>query len=205
MESGSRSLLVPGAIIAALLVGAVAFVTASLRRPEPPTFAPTPIARRPAGEALVGPERITIDASDDRAWRAFDFSRGSRIEDPGQLEWDLAFRRHRIIINGGPGFAGRGGAVDLGEVSFDSVTTAPSEGYIPNVAGRDTVHPLLDNWYDYGFTTHVLTPKPRVYVIRTADGHYAKIRIVSYYCPGARPGCTTFRYVYQGDGSRSFE
>jgi hypothetical protein len=26
---------------------------------------------------------------------------------------------------------------------------------------------------------------------------------VGYYCPGGQPGCVTFRYVYQGDGSRA--
>jgi len=25
--------------------------------------------------------------------------------------------------------------------------------------------------------------------------------MLGYYCPGSRPGCVTFRYVYQGDGS----
>jgi len=24
---------------------------------------------------------------------------------------------------------------------------------------------------------------------------------VGYYCPGPQPGCPTFRYVYQGDGT----
>ena len=37
----------------------------------------------------------------------------------------------------------------------------------------------------------------------TADGRYAKLQLLSYYCPGARPGCLTFRYVYQGAGGRS--
>jgi hypothetical protein len=43
-------------------------------------------------------------------------------------------------------------------------------------------------------------PSPRVYALRTADGRYAKLEILSYYCPGAMPGCVTFRYVYQGAG-----
>jgi hypothetical protein len=43
-----------------------------------------------------------------------------------------------------------------------------------------------------------------VYAIRTADGRYAKLEIVSYYCPGAVSGCLTFRYAYQGSGARAF-
>ena len=30
---------------------------------------------------------------------------------------------------------------------------------------------------------------------------YAKLELVGYYCPGGQPGCVTFRYVFQGDGS----
>ena len=37
--------------------------------------------------------------------------------------------------------------------------------------------------------------------VRTADGRYAKLEILGYYCPGAHPGCLTFRYVFQGDGT----
>jgi hypothetical protein len=43
--------------------------------------------------------------------------------------------------------------------------------------------------------------QPRVWAVRTADGRYAKLEIVGYYCPEAHPGCLTFRYVFQGDGT----
>jgi hypothetical protein len=43
------------------------------------------------------------------------------------------------------------------------------------------------------------------YAIRTADGKYAKMRLLSYYCDGGQAsGCFTLEYVYQGDGSRRF-
>jgi len=38
--------------------------------------------------------------------------------------------------------------------------------------------------------------------VLTADGRYAKIQLVSYYCPRSQPACLTFPYIYQGDGSR---
>ncbi len=199
-----RQGLVAGAIVAALLVGAVLFVAGSLDRPRPPEFAPSVTAPEEVGGRLAGPRRYTIDATHEREWRYFDFSRGSRIDDPDPLSWDLAFRRNRIIVNGGGGFPGRAGVIDLGELPFDRVETAPPRGYKGTIAGRDSVQPALEEWYDYGFTSHVLEPRPRVYAIRTADGRYAKLQVVSYYCPGARGGCMTFRYVYQGDGSPAF-
>ena len=41
------------------------------------------------------------------------------------------------------------------------------------------------------------------YAVRTADGHYAKLEIMSYYCAVVGTACVTFRYAYQGDGSRT--
>ena len=124
------------------------------------------------------------------------------MNDPAPGEWDLAFQRFYIVANGGAGFAGRGGLLDLGPVPFDSVKVVPENGYVASEAGRDTTNAATAEWYDYSFTSHLLTPRPRTYAVRTADGRYAKLEVVGYYCPGARPGCLTFRYVYQGDGER---
>jgi hypothetical protein len=195
-----RTIPVAGLLIGGLVLIAALLVAASLRRPEPPSFAPTAAQPREVGDTLVGPVTYTIDASAPEAWRFFDFSRGSLVEDPAPLEWDLAFRRFNIGVNGGDGFAGQGGALDLGEVAFDSVARVPEGGYQPSDARRDSTNAALEAWYDYGFSSHLLTPEPRVYALRTADGRYAKLEILSYYCPGAMPGCVTFRYVYQGAG-----
>jgi hypothetical protein len=85
-------------------------------------------------------------------------------------------------------------------MTFEGVSHVPETGYV--VAEKsDSVNAALEDWYDYSMTSHVLQPKETVYAIRTADGRYAKIEILGYYCAGALPGCTTFRYVYQGGGS----
>lgn len=202
MSPRVRACIVPGVFVAVILAAAVALVVASLRRPELPAYAPTPPAPAEVGTRLVGPAVYTVDATSHDGWRYFDFSRGSTVERPGPLDWDLAFRRNRIIANGGPGFAGGGGILDLGPVPFDSAGIVPDSGYAGTVAGRDTVNPAMERWYRYNFLTHVLTPKPHVYAVRTADARYAKLQILGYYCPGAVAGCLTFRYVYQGDGSR---
>lgn len=195
--SNRPAILIGGALGTLVIV----LVLASLRRPEPPTFAPTPPQPREIGDRLVGPTLYTVDATSPEAWRFFDFSRGSVVEPSGPLDWDLAFRRFHIIANGGPGFAGAGGIRDLAAAAFDSLHAVPEEGYQPSTARPDSVNPAIADWYDYGFTSHLLMPKATVYAVRTADGRYAKLALISYYCTGARPGCLTFRYVYQGDGS----
>jgi len=98
--------------------------------------------------------------------------------------------------------AGNAAVADLGDVAFHEVVAAPDSGWVASDARHDSANAAITRWYDYGFTSHLLTPKARVYAVRTADGRFAKLRLLSYYCPGPTPGCITFEYVYQGDGSR---
>jgi hypothetical protein len=188
--------LAPALAGGAVAVVVVVLVALTLRPPAVPTYAPTPPAPRDAGRALVGPVLYTVDATAADAWRWFSFRLGSVVEGgPG----DLAFRRYSIVA--GPG----AGIRDLGETRFDGVAAVPADGYLANEGRADPRNPAIAAWYHYGFFSHVLSPRPHVWAVRTAEGRYAKLEIVGYYCPGARPGCLTFRYVYQGDGSTRVE
>jgi hypothetical protein len=174
---------------------AVTLVALTLRPREIPTYAPTPPAPKDAPRAVVGPVLYTVDATAPDTWRHFSFERGSVVETAGTPHWDLGFRRYAIIA--GPG----AGILDLGERRFDEVRTVPADGYQPNEGAADPRNPAIAGWYDYGFFSHVLSPKPRVWAVRTANGRYAKLEMVGYYCPGAHPGCVTFRYTYQPNGT----
>jgi hypothetical protein len=177
-------------------------------------FVVTPPHPVEVGDRLVGPVFYTIDARASERWTFFDFSRGSVVEVPHQfgMDWDLAFQRHKILANGGAtNPKGQGAILNLGEVAFDEVLEVPAEGYIEDTIASITPEALITEnlaikaWYHYNFLTHLLRPKPNVYAVRTADGRYAKMRIVSYYCDGGQAsGCFTIEYVYQGDGSRRF-
>jgi hypothetical protein len=193
-----RTPVVAGAALVAL---ATTLVALTLRQPAVPTYAPTPPAPRDAGPGLVGPAQYTVDATAPDRWVHFSFRLGSALARAGPRDWDLAFRRYQIITNGGPGFEGVGGVLDLGPLPFEAVREVPSTGYQTTEGRPDPRNPALAAWYRYSFFSHVLQPKPHVWAVRTADGRYAKLEIVGYYCPQARPGCLTFRYVYQGDGS----
>jgi hypothetical protein len=197
LVSHRRGILIGGGV--ALVAGVLVLLT--LQRPSPPMYAPSPVVSDSAREARVGPVVRTVDATASDAWTHFSFQAGAVVRDPGPTDWDLAFRRFQIIANGGQGFFGEAGIRDLGEVPFHEVGTVPVEGYVPTVARGDSVNAAIREWYDYSFLSHLLTPRPRVYAVRTADGRFAKLELLGYYCPGAQPGCVTFRYVYAGDGS----
>lgn len=187
--------------VVAVVVVAVTLVGLSLRAPAVPMYSPTPASPRDTGRARVGPVLYTIDATAQDEWRYFSFRLGSAVQSPGAKDWDLGFRRYQIIANGGREFVGQAGIVDLGEVPFAEVKAVPETGYQMTESGADPRNPAIVAWYGYGYFSHVLTPKPHVWAVRTADGRYAKMEIVSYYCVGSQPGCVTLRYVYQGDGS----
>jgi hypothetical protein len=182
-----------GPIIATTLVSAVAIVLVALtlRPPDVATYPLTARATPPAGGTLVGPVLYTLDATGAEAWRNFSFKAGAVVDGVG----DLAFKRYAIVA--GPG----AGIRDLGEIAFDQVRAVPPDGYVTNEGAAEPRNPAIASWYRYGFFTHVLSPKPHVWAVRTADGRYAKLEMIGYYCPGPQPGCPTFRYVYQDDGS----
>ena len=191
--------LVRALAVGAVLAGAGVFVALTLQAPSVPTYAPTPPAMREAGPGLVGPILYTVDASAPDVWRYFSFRAGSVIDNPEPRGWDLAFRRYSIIAGDGVGIR------DLGETRLEDVRAVPVTGYIANEERGDARNPAIASWYHYGYFSHVLSPKPHVWAVRTADGRYAKLEIVGYYCSGGRPGCPTFRYVYQGDGSTAVD
>ena len=192
--TGSRGPILASTVVAAV---AVTLVALTLRPPDVPTYpltsGPSPASQttKDAGRALVGPVLYTLDATSAEAWRNFSFRLGAVVDGHG----DLAFKRYAIVA--GPG----AGILDLGETAFGQVRTVPADGYLANEGAAEPRNPAIASWYTYGFFTHVLSPKPHVWAVRTADGRYAKLEMVAYYCPGPQPGCPTFRYVYQGDGT----
>ena len=185
----------------AFLLVIVVVVAGSFVRPDPLTFVPTPIAPLPPVERFVV-DTVTVDARDGSRWVYFDFDKRSAIDGP-LAGWDLALNRYHVVVNGGAGYPGAGGAIAT-SAPWEDVTEAPAAGYATTEGAlEDTpATPGLERWYRYGFFSHLLEPKDETYVIRTAEGRYAKLRILSYYCPQATPGCVTLLYGHQGDGSR---
>ena len=182
-------------VVAVLLIG-------SFSRPAVLEFEPGAGGGRPADGTFVE-DTVTLDARDGSSWTFFDLERGRVVDGRVDPDWDLAVQRFHIVTNGGPGYPGDGGALAL-DAPWEAVAEAPETGY-RETAGRleaGPVNPALERWYEYSFFAHTLMPSSATYIVRTAEGRYAKFRILSYYCPGAVPGCLTLRYAVQGDGSR---
>ncbi|MCH8157042.1 MAG: HmuY family protein [Nitrospinae bacterium] len=159
-------------------------------------------------ENILPPRTVMINASSENDWVYFDFSRDGvvKIHDPSSLEWDLAFRRTKVITNGGAtNKFGKAGLIDLGAVGFNYVTEAPLDSYVKDTATRtETENQVLLKWYRYNYFTHKLTAKPNIYAVQTADSKFAKVKFLNFYCTNKETGCIRMQYVYQENGSNQF-
>ena len=153
----------------------------------------------------------------------FDFASGKITT--SDTDWDIAFRGTSVIINGGvssgttdePNRTGEGAAyiargtmATITEVTTSSFVQDATDGFaIPTGSGN--------GWYNYtGRPDHLILPiAGRILVIKTRDGKYAKVEVLSYYKGApAEPNVITgtdeskyytFNYVYQpNDGVTTF-
>ena len=130
-------------------------------------------------------------------------------------DWDIAFRGTSIIINGGaslgttdePARTGNA-AVYIADGTMSSVTEVETENLVQDSTSSYAIASGSGNgWYTYaGPPTHLINPTPgKILVIKTHDGKYAKVEILSYYkdAPDAPDAFVnesryfTFNYVYQ--------
>lgn len=135
------------------------------------------------------------------------------VTDSASTDWDLGFRGTTIIVNGGVSGPGQGAAQVVTGL-FEEITEAPADGWATDTAEGTAIPTGSGNgWYNYDFVAMIVSPIPgRVLLVKTADGKYAKVRIVSYYKGAPETPDTesesryyTFDYVYQPDGSTTLE
>jgi hypothetical protein len=131
------------------------------------------------------------------------------VADSVSTKWDFALRLTTFRINSHASGPGAAGAI-MQDGIFDNITTAPSSGYAYDTSA--TQYAIKDgSWYDYNNTTHAFIPKAgKVFLVRTADNHYAKMEILeATYDPfvGMVPDKINYkiRFVYQADGSTSLK
>lgn len=140
-----------------------------------------------AGEEPLPSGAIVVDASDATSWVYLDVEDGvvTPTAPETDLEWDLALRRTELRTNSGTSGAGLGGArLDESGLAFDAITESTTFGFVADerVTSRPgaeptSLSPALAGWYDYDPVAHAVTPGDRSYLVRTADGGYAKLRV----------------------------
>lgn len=174
--------------------------------------------RPPAPPPVVTVEDLDARGEDEHfTFYSLRENRVVPVADSASTAWDLAFKSTTILVNGGTSGPGMGGAVVLEDTAFAAVADAPPADSFAVDRGTDRMETAIpggagNGWYDYDFATGIVSPRPVVLVVRTADGRYAKVAIESYYQGAPSPEALnpeegfryyTFRYLFQPDGSRS--
>lgn len=158
---------------------------------------------------------FTVDAPGFDRWVYFSFEQGDTIETDGSYtaladnrSWDLAFHRGDIRTNSGPSGIGNGGAfatstTDMALVTDDPATvnyTIDSEAAITFPTMRETAgqsrNEALASWYTSNGMPPTYVVNHTVYLIRTAEGQYAKVQFKDYTNDLGEGGHITFTYEY---------
>lgn len=164
--------------------------------------------------AVTATDSITMPFRDDH-YVFYSLKDGKQVPlaDSASTKWDIGIRFASIIVNSHASGPGQGGII-VQTGSYDDFTTAPETGYSYDT----TTAKLAVNsnprspgaWYLYNPVGHKLTPKAGLFfVIKTAEGKYAKLEVTQVGYLGWDPEVDTypetliyrFRYLYQADGS----
>lgn len=134
------------------------------------------------------------------------------FEADSSRDWDLAIKRILIRTNGGDSGVGEG-ASEIFAAEFDEVTSADIDAaalapdwFLDHETCEATVDPALggivtplSDWYQYEEGTMIVTPKPAVLVVQSADGERLyKLSILDYYAdPTGETGLVSGRYLVE--------
>ncbi len=190
-----------------LLVLMMASVATSCRKdktednPNPTTEVPSNLETKTVNDLAV------------TAYSKFSFKKGELVTGN---DWDIAFNTTTILVNGGEKFSdnpaepGKTGiaAAYIANGTLDSVSSVDESKLKQDGSNYLAIPKGSGNgWYNYNPTTHSIDPIPnKVLVFRTHDGKYAKMVITKYdyddYQTADRE--YSFKYVYQGNGTKKF-
>ncbi len=158
-----------------------------------------------------------------RQFTFFSFKTGDIVAhaDSATNKWDLGFNGTTIIVNSATSGPGTSQAQIVSGI-FDELAIAPTDGYksdndVAPIAGAPNANLAIptgsgQGWYTYDGVNMVNKPTAgKIIVVKTSEGRYAKMEILSYYKDApANPTFNntaryyTFRYVYQPNETTSF-
>lgn len=156
-------------------------------------------------DKVIGTGSADPADSDDAAWKQ-------------RADWDIAFHYKDIRTNSGKSGTGQGGMLEAAETSFANVLEAPSSGYtvddnldirlspaMPPVYTTSTGNSVCADWASYNHGEGAWVFAEKVFIVKTADGKYAKIWLKSFLDDEDVSGTITMDYAYQADGSTSLK
>lgn len=190
--------------------------------PEP---TPTPEPTAPTQGQIFGPN--STGSVSEPVFVYFDLDNKALVELTSEqaatnTEWDIAFKRSGIYLNQHSDNAITAYAMGNNSDFFDSEGNAIAESFIAATAETelddylavttsdmpsdetkfvgDVTSNIIDGFYDYNATTHVVTAADSHYFIVNSDDAFTKFRVTDITTAGRGIGQITLQVAYQGAG-----
>jgi hypothetical protein len=155
-------------------------------------------------------DRTTGQITEARPFQYFSLEQNELVSENDA--WDLAFKGTTIRVN-----ASRNVTAALATGIFEEMTEVPANASFATDTETTFAIPTGSGsgWYNYNSATFTVTPIPgRVIFVKTTEGNYVKIEILSYYKgnppveqinPMTTPSAHyTFQFVLQPNGTTRF-
>jgi hypothetical protein len=142
---------------------------------------------------------LYVDATSKTAKTYLDLDQGREMKLAEALDtngWELAFMRVDITSNGGASNpSGQASVAVVKGATFEGLSRAPATGF-----QQDGTTPVLagveGGWYTYTLSSHGVNARPDlIYVVRSSEGAYFKLRILGYYDAAGTSGVFTLQYA----------
>ncbi len=187
----------------------------------------------PKGKGLIEKEVEDINSSAWKEWVYFSFKKGEVVgktpflETKNDTDWDIAFCRSKVRLNGHKSGPGKGSALlvkgKIGKTGWDAIIEAPKTGYAVDSVRKvsSTMGGPKDTDLSYssvitgamdGNETWLqmkgmgkYTPTNQIFVVTDAKGNYVKLWLKEYANDQGKGGHLTIKYLLQTNGSRKFE
>jgi hypothetical protein len=132
----------------------------------------------------------------------FDFSSAAQVTPSSatSTDWDIAFSSYNCMLNSGPNGAGACAAFDAfteltDKTDINGFTAQPSAPMFPDMASSVFSHGST-LWYNYNPSTHAISSKGFVYLIKS-QGKLYKLTIEGYYANvGGTPASGYYTFTW---------
>ncbi len=95
--------------------------------------------------------------------------------------WDISFQDHVVTVNGGVSGIGNVEIAHVDDVPFQDVNNESATNFRSDTDEAGAAFKVDGNWYTYDRTTHIMTPRNRVYLVKNTAGDLFKVQLVGYY------------------------
>ncbi len=160
------------------------------------------------GDLTVTDVNASADVMED-IWIYMDLETGNQVEPSNpddSVEWDIAFQRFKVKLNGGISGTGSVEVAQLVNTEFAAVTDAPTAGYITDAADGPDDGEIEDFAISFGVSSetgpwaydihdHSLSESTSTWIVKSVESNFYKLRFVDYYNDAGDPGHVTFRWT----------